>query len=196
VNGENRYYHSVMGGRHCIAVHPSDLAPALIALEATATVAGPDGQRTIPVEHLWTGFGWQGGQLRNHTLAAGEVVTRIEVPSPASGARTAFVKFRLRNSWDFALGLVAANLTMDGRHCTAARVVLGGVATRPVRALGTEAALAGQDLTDDVIERAANAAMTGAKPLVGNRYKLALLKGLCRKALRSMRQDTENPDPI
>jgi xanthine dehydrogenase YagS FAD-binding subunit len=186
VNGDHRYYHSIMGGQHCIATHPADLAPALIALEATATVASPRGTRTIPVEELWQGFQRVDGRLQCHTLRSDEVLTAVEVPPPVPSARGAFLKFRVRQSWDFALASVAASLRFDGNRCVGARFVLGGIATEPVRARETEEALVGRELTESVIQEAAARATAGARPLRLNQYKLQLVEGLCRKTLRAV----------
>lgn len=191
VTGDNRYYHSIMGGRHCVAAHPSDLAPALIAADATVTIAGPGGHHSAPAESLWAGFNWVNGKLQNHSLDSGEIVTRIELPRPAPGSRAAFIKYRLRDSWDFALGEVAAALVMAGERCMEARIALGAVATQPLRARHAEAILSGNELTDEVIGRAAEAAVVGARALTGNHYKLSLIQGLCRKVLRSIRQTGE-----
>jgi xanthine dehydrogenase YagS FAD-binding subunit len=184
--GEHRYYHSAFGGQHCIAAHPSDLAPALIALDATCTIAGPDGSRTVPAEALWPGFQWVDGRLQCHALRPDELLTAIRVPAPRPSQRGAFLKYRLRNSWDFALASVAASLTLDGDRCSEARVVLGGLATQPIRASGVESALVGQELTDAVIREAAEQAVQRARPLRLNRYKTSLVKGLCRKVLRAI----------
>jgi xanthine dehydrogenase YagS FAD-binding subunit len=186
VNGDHRYYHSVMGGQHCIASHPADLAPALIALGARVTIAGAEGTRTQPVDALWQGFQRIDGRLQCHTLRADEVLVGVELPPVPADVRTAFLKFRVRKSWDFALASVAAALRLDGARCLAARVVLGGIGTAPIRAHALEAALVDRDLTEAVIQEAAAQASVGAQPLRLNRYKLQLLEGLCRKTLRAI----------
>jgi xanthine dehydrogenase YagS FAD-binding subunit len=187
--GEHRYYHSAFAGQHCVAAHPSDLAPALVALDATCTIASAAGTRTVPVDTLWPGFQWIDGRLRSHALRAGEILTEVQVPPPAAGQRGVFRKYRLRNSWDFALASVAAVVRLDGDQCTAARVVLGGLATQPIRAAAAEGALVGSRLDDATIARAAEQAAAGARPLRLNRYKLSLLKGLCRQTLRALRDE-------
>jgi xanthine dehydrogenase YagS FAD-binding subunit len=195
VNGDHRYYHSIMGGQHCIASHPADLAPALIALEATATVTGPRGTRTLPVAELWQGFQRIDGRLQCHTLRPDEVLAAVEVPAPVAGARGAFLKFRVRKSWDFALASVAASLRFADGRCVGARIVLGGIATEPIRARETEDALVGRELTEPVIQEAAARAVANARPLRMNHYKLQLVQGLCRKTLRAIAAQ-ESPLPL
>jgi xanthine dehydrogenase YagS FAD-binding subunit len=187
--GEHQNYHSVMGGKHCIAAHPSDLAPALVALDATLRLASPSGVRTIPAESLWPGFTWAGDKLRNHTAASDELLVEVVVPLPSANVRSIFLKQRLRNSWDFALASLAMAIEMEDRRCVAARVVLGGVGTAPVRATAVEAALVGAELTDEVVARAAQQAIVGARPLRLSHYKLKIMEGLCRKALARLREE-------
>jgi xanthine dehydrogenase YagS FAD-binding subunit len=187
VTGDHRGYHSVMGGRHCIAAHPSDLAPALVALQATCTIAGPSGSRTVPADALWAEFERVGTRLQTHMLQPDEIAVQIDVPAPAPGARGAFQKYRQRGAWDFALASVAASLRFEGQRVADARVVMGGVATHPVRAHEAERLLTGQPLTDETIEAAAQVVAQGARPLRLNRYKVSLAQGLCRKVLRQLR---------
>jgi len=185
--GDHRYYHSIDGGHHCIAVHPSDLAPALIALDATCTVASPEGTRVAPIEALWPGFHEVDGRLQSHALRPDEILAEIAMPAPVPGQRDVFLKFRMRKSWDFALASVAVSLVAEGDRCIAARVVLGGVSTQPRRARDVEAVLVGARLTEALVNRAAEQAPTGMKPLRHNRYKVPLITGLCRKALNAAR---------
>jgi xanthine dehydrogenase YagS FAD-binding subunit len=181
--GDHRYYHSIAGGRHCIAVHPSDLAPALIALDATAALVGPEGRRAIPIDQLWPGFVEVAGRLQPHNLRPEEILEAVEVPAAGLERRNVFLKFRLRRAWDFALASVAVSLALDDGLCSSARVVLGGISTRPRRALDVEAALVGRQLTTASIASASALAPVGTRPLRDNRYKVPLLVGLTRKAL-------------
>jgi xanthine dehydrogenase YagS FAD-binding subunit len=186
--GDHRYYHSITGGKHCIASHPSDLAPALVALGATCTVAGPDGQRSMPIEALWPGFQRIDGRLQNHAIGARELLVEIAVPVRKANQYDAFLKFRMRNAWDFALATVAASVAVDGERCASARVVLGGIGTQPHRARDVEFALVGNMLTESSLVAASARAASGARPLRQNGYKLSLTEGLCRKVLRNIRQ--------
>lgn len=182
IPGNNRTYFSVLGLGICVMSHPSDLAPALMALGARITVAGPDGLREIPID----GF-FQGPRSVSETvLDPSEIVTWVEVPAPAPGARSAFLKHRIRGSWDFALAEVAVTLTPGRGQCEDVRIVLGGVAPYPFRALVAEAELRGGPLTAGTIERAAEAALTQARPLTMNAYKVDLTRALVRRALASV----------
>jgi xanthine dehydrogenase YagS FAD-binding subunit len=185
--GDHRYYHSIGGGHHCIAAHPSDLAPALIALGATAEVAGPSDTRVVPVEALWPGFQEVAGRLQPHSLRPDEILVAVDVPIIQPGRRDVFLKFRMRRSWDFALASVAVSLVILDGICTAARVVLGGVSTQPRRATEVEDALLGRPLTSETIDRAASQAGAHSRPLRDNGYKVPLIVGLCRKALDAAR---------
>lgn len=185
--GEHRYYFSANGGRYCIASHPSDLAPALIALEASAEVAGPYGRKLVPVRDLFQGFVFDDGRLKSNTLTAAEVITAVRIPLPAEAARGAYVKFRLRRSWDFALASAAVQLRFEGAICTKARVVLGGVGPAPMSAERAEAVLAGRSLTADAIQECCAAAAAGLRPLPLTDYKCALVRGLLSEALSSLK---------
>jgi xanthine dehydrogenase YagS FAD-binding subunit len=187
--GDHRTYHSIMGGRHCIAAHPSDLAPALIALQATCTITGPRGTRTVAADELWTEFHQVDGRLQTHALQPAEIALQIAIPPPSAGLRGSFVKYRQRNSWDFALASVAVTVRVEDDRCTDARVVIGGVATHPLRATATEQRLLGARLTEATIADAADSVTAGARPLKLNGYKVRLIQGLCRKALRQIQAE-------
>jgi xanthine dehydrogenase YagS FAD-binding subunit len=183
VAGDSRY-HAILGGGPSYIVHPSDLAPALIAGEARVTVRGPAGKRDLPLEEFYV---LPSVRLDHETiLKPGEIVTEVAVPassSAASGARARFLKFKEKDSMDFALASVAASLTLDGERCKSARLVLGGVAPVPWRSKEAEAALAGQVIDLPSAGRAADAALAKAAPLDHNGYKVPLTKGLIRRVL-------------
>ncbi|MFH1568362.1 MAG: xanthine dehydrogenase family protein subunit M [Gemmatimonadota bacterium] len=182
-DGRNRY-HAVFGRGPCYIVHPSDAAPALVALGASLDIEGSRGPRQVPVadffrlphQSLW----------QENMLETGEVVSRIRVPEPARGTRSTYLKFREKQSLDFAVSSVAAVLQMEGGQVRQARVVLGGVAPVPWRAERAEAALAGRALTPEVMQAAAEAAVAGAEPLSENAYKIELTRNLVRRALQSL----------
>lgn len=183
VEGENRY-HCIFGGERCFIVHPSDTAPALIALQARVRLTGPGGTRLLPLEEF---FVLPSENLQQETvLMPGEIVTEILLPVPAPGVRSTYRKIRERGAWDFALASAAVVLQRDGGTITQARVVLGGVAPKPWRVPAVEQALAGRPLTGETIRQAAKASTGGAVPLSQNRYKLLLLQGLIEEALESM----------
>ncbi|MCL2337783.1 MAG: xanthine dehydrogenase family protein subunit M [Firmicutes bacterium] len=174
VVGENQY-HAIMGAKKCFAVSPSDTAVALTALDATVTLAGGSGTRTLPVEELYTPLG--------NVLNPDELVTAIYIPKPAPAAKQNFIKFTLRKPIDFAIVSVASLTTLEQGICTAARIVLGAVAYTPVRAREAEKFLTGKELTEETASEAAELALAGAKPLAKNAYKLEIAKTLVKRAL-------------
>ncbi len=176
--------HALWGGERCYTVSPSDTAPALVALGAEAEVFGKDGAlRTLPIEKLFALPSYDITSM--HTLAHGEILTRIRLPAARPGARSAFRKAAMRESWDFALASAAVYVEMEGEVCREARVVLGAVAPVPWRAPEAENALRGGKLKDR-LEDAARAAVAGAEPLPHNGYKIGLVKGLVREALQEI----------
>jgi xanthine dehydrogenase YagS FAD-binding subunit len=183
VRGEN-HFHCIFGGDGCYIVHPSDTAPALVALQALARVVGPGGSRVVPVEgfHVAPSVDPQ----RETVLETGELVTEIVLPAPAPGLVSSYRKVRARGSWDFALAGVALALVIDGGRVKEARVVLSGAAPVPWRARGAEAALAGRKLDAKSAAAAAEAAVVGAEPLEHNGYKLPLFKGLIAEQLEAL----------
>ncbi len=183
VAGDNRY-HCLFGGEGCFYVHPSDLAPALVALGATARILGPAGTRSVPVEALYVLP--KVDPHRETVLEPGELVTEVLLPPPAPGLRSTYRKVRARAAFDFALVGVALALRLDGGVVREARVVLSGVAAQPWRAKGAEAALGGQRLSPGTITRAAAAAAKGAEPLASNAYKVPLLRGLLEERLQAI----------
>jgi xanthine dehydrogenase YagS FAD-binding subunit len=182
--GENKY-HAILGGGPCYIVHPSDPAVALLALDASVVVAGPRGQRTVPLSEFYL-LPKQDAQAET-ALAADELLTEAIVPAPAQHAKSAYVKVAERQAWDFALVSAAVQLTLDGDVVSSARVALGGVAPVPWRARAAEGALVGQTLDEETIARAAQAATDGARPLAENAYKVELAQGVVRQALYSLR---------
>jgi xanthine dehydrogenase YagS FAD-binding subunit len=183
VAGENRY-HCIFGGETCFIVHPSDTAPALVALGATAHLYGPNGRRTLPLESFFVlpaqDF------TRETALAAGEILTDVTLPSPAAGLRSTYRKARTRGAWDFALAGAAVALSYEGSAVRSARIVLSGVAPAPWRVPAAEAVLVGTRLDAAAARRAAEAAVAGAEPLADNGYKVALARGIVEEALLSL----------
>jgi xanthine dehydrogenase YagS FAD-binding subunit len=183
VEGENRL-HAILGGGPCYDVHPSDLAPALIALEGRARITGPEGDREIPLERL---FVHPSATPRHHlALVRGEIVTEVAVPRPAEGTHSLYLKAMDRVAWSFALASVAiAGRVEDGR-VTALRACLGGVAPVPWRARAVEEALVGQPLHNQRVEQAIDRELELASPLARNAYKVPLVRGLLRRALHTL----------
>ncbi len=180
VAGENEY-HSIFGGSGCFIVHPSDTAPALMALGAIVHTAGPGGRRAIGIDRFFVLP--ERDPARETVLRRGEIVTHVTLPAMSSGLRSGYRKVRARGSWDFALAGVALAVRLQGRRVAASSVVLSGVAPIPWRAVAAERALAGAELTDEVCARAAEAAVEGAQPLAQNGYKVELVRGIVEEEL-------------
>jgi xanthine dehydrogenase YagS FAD-binding subunit len=178
-DGENEY-HAIFGGERCFAVHPSDTAPALVALGAQAHVVGRRRDDLLPVEALYVRPG--DDPTRETVLGPGDILTEVRLP-PRPGWRSVFRKARARRVWDFALASVAVAIRESGDEIGGARIALGGVALVPWRATDAERALAGAKLTTRTAAAAATACLRGAAPLAGNGYKLALVRGLVEDAL-------------
>ncbi len=189
--GDNRYYHSVFGGRLCYANHAGDIAQALFALGATATIQGGLGQRTVSMDALMPGISVIGGVVKENTLAQNEILTQFNVPKPSSSQKSTYYKVRDRGTWDFALASAAVALNFSGSTVSSASVVLGGVDVIPHRAKAAESYLVGKSLSESVLTGAANAAVQDAQPLTygtGNAYRVELARGAVKKALRTISQ--------
>jgi len=181
VDGENQFHCIFGGGGTCFIVHPSDTAPALVALNATARLAGPKGVRDVPLEKFFVLP--EVDVQRETVLGRGEIVTEIRIPPPASGTRSSYRKVRARRSWDFALAGVALALRFDGKRVIDGRVVLGGAAPVPWRSSEVEQVIRGKELTAEVIVAAAKAVTSGAEPLEKNGYKIPLFRGIIEEEL-------------
>jgi xanthine dehydrogenase YagS FAD-binding subunit len=181
IDGYNRI-HAVLGGsEHCIATHPSDMCVALAALDAIVVVAAPGGNRKIPMAefHLLPGDHPE----REHALAPGELITAVDIPPLAFGARSLYVKVRDRASYAFALASAAVALDVQGGRIRGARIALGGVATRPWRAAKAEALLVDQAPDAKTWRMAADAALADAVPRAHNAFKIELAKRTLVRAL-------------
>jgi xanthine dehydrogenase YagS FAD-binding subunit len=178
--GQNQY-HAIFQSGPCVAAHPSDLAPALIALDAAVTIQGQTGERETLVEDLLAAP--TDDRRVAHTLGQGEIITQINIPAPSPAARGVYLKAMDRQAWSFALASVAARLILEGDTIREARIVLGGVANMPQRAREAEAALIGQPITSELTTRAATLAVQGAAPLSLNGYKVRLARELTRRAI-------------
>jgi xanthine dehydrogenase YagS FAD-binding subunit len=178
--GENQY-HAIFGGSSCYMVHPSDTAPALIALRAQARISGPAGARMVPLASFF--LLPDKSVVKETVLERGEVVTDILLPAPDAGVRSAYRKVRARGSWDFALASVALAVKFAGETIESARIVLGAAAPVPWRAIEAEKAIVGQRLTPEVAARAGEAAVQGAQSLAHNEYKIRMFPGVVEEAL-------------
>jgi xanthine dehydrogenase YagS FAD-binding subunit len=161
-------------------VFPSDMAPALMALNAKVEIATPKGNRTVPIEKFY--IGPEKNVLRENILSPQEMVVGIEVPIPPAGSKGVFLKLKERAAFDFAIVSVAVQLAFKGNAVTDSRVVFGGIAPYPFRALKAEAALKGEGVKERMAT-ACKAAVERARPLSQNEYKVAATKGSLEKAL-------------
>lgn len=182
-DGEN-HHHAILGSGPCVAVHPSDLAPVLVALDASVEIGTAAGGRTAHIEEF-LGDPTPDRRLE-HDLRPGELITAISIPAQPDGMRSTYLKAMERGAWAFALVSVAARLAVSDGVVTDARLVLGGVATTPWRVVDAERALVGQPLGQAAIEAAAASAVEGARPLRHNGYKVTLARNLVRRALTSL----------
>ncbi|HEU0166071.1 MAG TPA: FAD binding domain-containing protein, partial [Thermomicrobiales bacterium] len=178
--GENQF-HAILGESPCHAVHPSDLATVLVALDARIVVRGKREERTLPIEEF---FSLPTEHRRiEHTLAKDELIVAIVIPDVPSATRSTYLKAMDRKVWAFALVGAAVQVTIADGIITRARVVLGGVAPIPWRVPAAESALIGSAADPDLLERAAAIAVAGARPLSKNAYKVQLAKTLMERAL-------------
>jgi len=180
--GENKY-HAIFGGGPSYIVHPSDLAPMLLALGASVNVTGGDGKRTIALDKFFT-LPSDGNLRRENVLKNDEIITDVIVPASKFAANSTYLKFKERDSMDFAMSAVAAAVTIGpNKTVTEARIVLGGVAPIPWRVAKAEAALTGKAMSKDLLAEVAKTALQGAEPLAKNAYKIPLTQTLVRRAL-------------
>jgi xanthine dehydrogenase YagS FAD-binding subunit len=180
VTGDNRY-HAIIGGELCYIVHPSDTATALLALNATANLSGPGGNRSVAFDQYF--HGPREDVLTENVLKPNEVMTEVVVPQPAAGAKMAWNKLKDRQVYDFAVVSVATVFTVDGNgNWQDGRVTLGGVAPVPYRAQVVEDALKGKNI-QQAIKQAAAQIRTVARPMSLNAYKIDLVQGLIERTV-------------
>jgi xanthine dehydrogenase YagS FAD-binding subunit len=186
IEGYNRI-HAVLGtSQHCIATHPSDMAVAMMALDATIHVTGPKGERTISI----TKFYLLPGTTPEHenVLGAGEIITHVTLAPLAKNAKSHYLKRRDRASYEFALASAAVIVDLEGRKIRKAQVALGGVGTMPWRATEAEHELMGAEANERTFRKAAEAALRNAKGHKDNSFKIELAK---RTLVRTLQTVTE-----
>jgi xanthine dehydrogenase YagS FAD-binding subunit len=179
--GDNRYYHAILEGGPCYIVSPSDMAPALIAAGATVHLVGGKAPRSMPLEKFYVTT--KDNLYQETVLAPGELVAEVRVPESKPGTKSAFVKTRIRGSWDFALASAAVSLRVQNGVVQEARVCLGGVSPRPYRAEAAEKALVGKKADEATAKAAAEAALADAEPMSMNAYKVDLAKAVLKRAI-------------
>ena len=174
IDGINRGLAILGTSEQCIATNPSDMNVALTALEAVIHIEGVNGSRSVPIGEFY----WLPGATpdRETVLEPGDLVTHVSLPPPAPGSQSIYLKLRDRASYEFALASAAVVVTVRSGIITRARVALGGVGTRPWRAPEAEQALEQGNVSETNFERAADAALRGAKPRSGNAFKVELAR--------------------
>jgi xanthine dehydrogenase YagS FAD-binding subunit len=176
IEGDNRY-HSIFGGtveKGCYAVHPSDMAPALIALDATVKTS----KRAIAADDFF-----KAGVRKTTCLDKDEIVTEVQFPAPAAGTRSNFIKFAIRKSIDFPIVNCAARITSETGKVKQARICLNAVYVKPYRALKAEEAVVGRAIDENSADAAGEAIVPDAKPMKDNRYMVQIARTLVKRTI-------------
>ncbi len=174
--------HAIFGADRCVAVSPSDTAPALIALDAQMVVRSARGERVVDAENYFIGPGTD--ITRMNVLRPNELLVAIRIPKTWAGAQFYFEKVRDRQVWDFPLVNVASAMVASGGTIQRMRLVVNGVAARPHRLADVEALVAGKPINEDTATKAGELAVQGAQPLRYNGYKVPLVRNLVKRAIR------------
>ena len=180
--------HAILGADRCVAVNPSDTAPALIALGASMMIRSAKGERTIPAEDYFIGPGTD--ITRMNVLQPGELLTAIRIPADWGGSNFYWEKVRDRGVWDFALVSVASAMVAQGNNIQRMRLVVNGVAARPVRLAAVEDLVKGQPRNEATAKLAGDLAVEGAVPLRFNAYKIPSMRNLVKRAIRGVEEWT------
>ena len=184
VTGENQF-HAILGGGPSFIVHPSDTAPALVALDAKFRIVGPSGERTLPASEFFVLP--RQNAARENVLADDEILASIQLPAPRPNTRSTYYKVMDREAWTHAVVSAAVVLELEkDQTCRSARIVLGGVAPIPWHVPDAERLLIGQRITPELAARAAEAAIAGASPLHKNAYKVPLTKTIVERTVLSL----------
>ncbi len=174
--------HAIFGADRCVAVNPSDTAPALIALDAKMVFQTADGERVVDAEDYFIGPSID--IMRMTVLRPGELLTKIRIPSTWAGAQFYFEKVRDREVWDFPLVNVASAMRVSGSTIDDARVAVNGTAPYPMRLVAVEDAVRGASQSEATAELAGEVAVRGARPLRQNAYKVPLMRNLVKRSIR------------
>jgi xanthine dehydrogenase YagS FAD-binding subunit len=186
LDGYNRI-HAILGtSQHCIATHPSDMAVAMMALEAVVHVSGPKGERSVPLNDFYVLPG-NTPHVEN-VLGAGELITYVTIPKLPSGTKSYYLKRRDRASYEFALASAAVIANVQGGMFRYVRIALGGIGTKPWRSLEAERLLQGKSASAANFRAAAEAALRGAKPMHDNVFKVELAKRTLIRGLQTVTQ--------
>ena len=180
VGGENKY-HCIIGGGPCYIVHPSDLAVALLALDAKIEITSKSGQKTVPVNDFF--ILPENDETKENILKPGEVVTKIIVPKQNDNLKTAYIKFKERASWDFAVVSVAAILETDGNMIKKGKLAFGGVAPRPWMNMDINSKLSGLKTDEASVDVFTSSLFKDAEPMEKNEYKVILARNLVKRII-------------
>jgi len=183
--GRNRE-HAILGADRCVAVNPSDTAPALIALDAKFVIRSSKGDRIVDAEDYFIGPDIDITRL--HILRPGDLLTSIRIPATWAGAQFYFEKVRDRNVWDFPLLNVASAMRVSGNAIDRMRISVNGAAARPLRLKAVEAAVRGKARNAATGEMAGQLAVRGAIPLQFNAYKIPLMRNLVKRAITGVEE--------
>jgi xanthine dehydrogenase YagS FAD-binding subunit len=183
--GRNRE-HAIFGANRCVAVHPSDSAPALIALDAKFVIQTPKGERVVDAEDYFLGPEIDITHL--NILQHGDLLTAIRIPSAWAGAKFYFEKVRDRNVWDFPLMNVASAMVVSSGNIDRIRIVVSAVAPKPMRLKAVEDAVRGKPADASTGEMAGKIAVQGAVPLQFNAYKIPLMRNLVKRSISGVEE--------
>ncbi len=175
--------HALFDANRCVAVNPSDTAPALVALDAQMVIRNSDGERVVSAEEFF--IGPSEDITRMTVMVPGDLLTAVRIPATWAGAKFYFEKVRDRQVWDFPLVNVASAVKLSGGNIQQARIVVNAVAAHPMRLRAVEDAVTGKALTEETAKMAGDLAVTGAEPLAHNGYKIPLMRNLVKRALRA-----------
>jgi xanthine dehydrogenase YagS FAD-binding subunit len=186
IDGFNRI-HAILGtSEHCIATHPSDMAVAMMALEAVVHIQGAHGERNVPLNDFYLLPG--STPNRENVLALGDLITYVTLPPLTNGTRSHYLKLRDRASYEFALSSAAVVALLSGHRIQRVRIALGGVGTKPWRSMEAEQILEGREASENNFRAAAEAALKDAKPRHDNGFKVELAKRCLTRTLKNVTQ--------
>ncbi len=183
VDGENKF-HCIVGGGPCFIVHPSDLAVALLALDAKVDIYSDGKTKTIPINDFF--IFPEDDETKENILKPGEILTRISIPEMAAGSVSQFIKFKERASWDFAVVSLGIVLQKNGSAIKDGKIAFGGVAPRPWLDKKLNERLAGTGADEKSLKTLADMALTDAEPMAKNDYKIILARNLLKQALMEL----------
>ena len=183
--GRNRE-HAIFGASRCVAVHPSDSVPALIALDAKFVLRTPKGERIVNAEDYFVGP--EIDITRLNILQPGDLLVAVRIPATWAGAKFYFEKVRDRNVWDFPLMNVASAMVLSGNNIERIRIAVNAVAPRPMRLKAVEDAVRGKPADASTGEMAGRLAVQGAVPLQFNAYKVSLMRNLVKRAIGGVQE--------